>query len=308
MAETAIVLFGFNRPHHMERALRTLSKNREFSSLPVLAFVDGPRHERDKPLIAGVTDTVTKARPDAIVKCRHKNLGVAESITLGVTEALEKYEQVIVIEDDLELAPHFLRYMLAGLDFYRAEEKVASVHGYTIPMRGLSQSTYFLRGTDCWGWGTWRRAWRLYRKDSNALLNELISHSLESDFTFGNSSPHLELLEAVNKNQIDSWAIRWHASVFLSGGLTLHPSVSLVRNAGMDGSGRHSGNTTLYESLVSVEPVPVEEVPVEESKEAFLRYRQFYRKRKRLKRLSRARREVSVKVRKVLKKLHKGRS
>ena len=290
--KTAIVLLGFNRPQHMERLLTTLQDNREFQTIPVLAFVDGPRNRDDEKLISQVVKAVLSVRPDADVTRRIENLGVAKSVTTAVTEALIKYEQVIVLEDDLELSPQFLRYMLDGLDLYRAEPKVASIHGYTIPMRGLPHATYFLRGTDCWGWGTWRKSWRLYQDDSAALLNELMNKSLGSDFTFNHSSPHLDLLKAAEMGEVDSWAIRWHASVFLAGGLTLNPSVSLVRNAGMDGSGRHSGTTNLYESTVAIAPIPVEDIPLTESEQAFRQYRRFYKNRVRKKRWANAKREV----------------
>lgn len=290
--KTAIVLLGFNRPQHMERLLSTLENNREFRTIPVLAFVDGPRNGDDEELIGQVVKAILSVRPDADITRRIENLGVAKSVTSAVTKALIEYEQVVVLEDDLELSPQFLRYMLDALDLYRAEPKVASIHGYTIPMRGLPHSTYFLRGADCWGWGTWRTSWRLYQDDSAYLLNELMKKSCESAFTFHHSSPHLDLLRAADKGEIDSWAIRWHASVFLTGGLTLNPAVSLVRNAGMDGSGRHSGATSLYESTVSIAPVPVEEIPIVESAKAFQQYRRFYKNRLRRKRWAKAKREI----------------
>ena len=292
----------------MERLLSTLEGNTEFQTLPVLAFVDGPRNRDDEELIGQVVKAVLSVRPDAEITRRIENLGVAKSVTTAVTETLTKYEQVIVLEDDLELSPQFLRYMLDGLDAYREEPKVASIHGYTIPMRGLPHATYFLRGSDCWGWGTWRESWGLYRDDSASLLNELINKSLETDFTFNHASPHLELLKAAEVGQVDSWAIRWHASVFLAGGLTLNPSVSLVRNAGMDGSGRHSGTTNLYESTVSVSPIPVGDIPLAESEKAFRQYQCFYKNRIRRKRGAKVRREILLLAKSLMGKIRSQRS
>jgi len=306
--KTAIVLLGFNRPQHMGRLLSTLQDNREFRTIPVLAFVDGPRNREDEELISQVVKVVLSVRPDANITRQIENHGVAKSVTTAVTEALTEYEQVIVLEDDLELSSHFLRYMLDGLDAYRGEPKVASIHGYTIPMRGLPHATYFLRGTDCWGWGTWRESWGLYRDDSASLLNELINKSLETDFTFNHASPHLDLLKAAEIGQVDSWAIRWHASVFLAGGLTLNPSVSLVRNAGMDGSGRHSGTTNLYESTVSVSPIPVGDIPLAESEKAFRQYQRFYKNRIRRKRRAKAKRKLMLLAKSLVRKIRSQRS
>jgi len=280
----------------MERLLNSLEDNREFRTIPVLAFVDGPRDEDDEELTSKVVEAVLSVRPDAAITRRIENIGVARSVTAAVTEALTNYEQVIVLEDDLELSPYFLRYMLDGLDRYHAEPRVASIHGYTIPMRGLPDATYFLRGADCWGWGTWRKSWKLYRDDTASLIAELMSKSLESDFTFNHASPHLELLKSAEKGEVDSWAIRWHASTYLAGRLTLNPSVSLVRNAGMDGSGRHSGTTNLYESTFSMAPVPVGDISVAESEKAFRQYRRFYKTRGRRKRWAKAKREIMMRA------------
>ena len=303
LSRTAIVLLGYNRPRHMGRLLSTLEDNREFHELPVMAFVDGPRSGVDEVLIEEVVEAIISVRPDAHLTRRTENFGVAESVTAAVSEALTEHEQVIVLEDDLELSPQFLRYMLDGLNAYREERKVASIHGYTIPMSGLPQATYFLRGTDCWGWATWRKSWELYRDDSAALLKELKNKRLEAHFTFNHSSPHLALLESAEKGEVDSWAIRWHASVFLAGGLTLNPSVSLVRNAGMDGSGRHSGTTNLYESPVSIAPIAVERIPLAECKVAFRHYRRFYQIRTRRKRWAKVKRELVRKTKSLVRQL-----
>lgn len=37
----------------------------------------------------------------------------------------------------------------------------------------------------------------------------------------------------------NSWAIRWHASIFLKNMLTLYPKESLILNIGLDNSGTH---------------------------------------------------------------------
>src|SRR3546814_16835656 len=71
---------------------------------------------------------------------------------------LEQHEAVIVIEDDLLLSPYFLKYMNDALYHYRDDQRVASIHGYSLPPDRPLPETYFLKGADCWGWATWRRA------------------------------------------------------------------------------------------------------------------------------------------------------
>jgi hypothetical protein len=63
------------------------------------------------------------------------------------------------------------------------------------------------------------------------------------------------MLERQIVGSVDSWAIRWYGSLWMQGGLALHPGRSLVRNIGFDGSGAHSGVSKLWEVEVRTAPV-----------------------------------------------------
>ena len=49
---------------------------------------------------------------------RNKNFGLSASIITGVTEIVQKYGKVIVVEDDLIVNPNFLAFMNEGLKKY----------------------------------------------------------------------------------------------------------------------------------------------------------------------------------------------
>ena len=54
------------------------------------------------------------------------------------------------------------------------------------------------------------------------------------------------MLDAQMAGRIDSWAIRAEYTRLRVGGLTLYPRVPLVRNTGVDGTGRHCGTNDRY--------------------------------------------------------------
>ncbi len=73
----------------------------------------------------------------------------------------------------------------------------------------------------------------------------------------------------------DSWAIRWHASCYLAGMLTLYPGRSLVHNLGNDGSGTHADARDDFSQMVAQEPIVVERVRIAASqsgRDAFVRF------------------------------------
>ena len=75
-------------------------------------------------------------------------------------------------------------------------------------------------------------------------------------------------------------AIRWYASIFLKGGLTLNPSQSLVNNIGHDGTGVHSGMNDIYNVIIN--PKPIKEFPTSiiENKAAYSAIKMFLQNRK----------------------------
>ena len=75
---------------------------------------------------------------------RSQNWGLAKSIIDGVTEILNKYEKIIVLEDDLISRPQFLKFMNSGLNLYASEFKIAGISGssHLIPIK---KDFYFFR-------------------------------------------------------------------------------------------------------------------------------------------------------------------
>jgi len=237
-----IVLFVYNRPEHARRTVEALQKNDLADKSDLIIFSDGPKGNGDIEKVNDVRSylkTISGFKSVEIIE-RTENLGLAKSIINGVTEIVNKYGKIVVLEDDLVTSPYFLKYMNDSLEIYENDDKVISIHGYVYPVRGFLPDTFFLRGADCWGWGTWKRGWDLFERDGQKLLKELRRSKLEKFFDVG-GYPYVKMLE----NQIiglnDSWAIRWRASAFLNNKYTLYPGKSLVKNIGFDSSGANSG-------------------------------------------------------------------
>jgi hypothetical protein len=173
---------------------------------------------------------------------------------------------MIMLEDDIFVAPHFLRFMNDGLAQYRDEHRVACISGYSYPIEYQESQTFFLRGADCWGWGTWRDRWAYFNSNSSELLSELKLRGLQTTFDFDGAWRISQELENHIAGRNDSWAIRWGVSCFLKDMLTLYPARSLAQNIGFDGvASTHSGKSTLFDVDLASDPVPVEAIEIKES-------------------------------------------
>lgn len=244
-----IAIFAFKRPKHLQNLLESLAKNPGIEKSEVYFFCDGPRHESE---LTSVEETRKICRDFRAAKLTHivpstQNKGLAKSIVEGVTFLNKEFGRVIVLEDDLSVSPYFLQYMNLALDFYSAESRVACIHGYSYPFPKTAASNYFLRGGDCWGWATWSRAWDLFKADGSDLLRQLYEAKLIKKFNLNGAYDFREMLVGQIRGENNSWAIRWHASLFLANKLTLYPQQSMVQNHGFDNSGNHCETSEDFE-------------------------------------------------------------
>jgi hypothetical protein len=272
----------YKRLQHAQKAVESLLQNEYAGESELIIFSDGPRQEADKPLVNDVRRFIASISGFKSVKIieREKNFGLAESIISGVTEMVHQFGKVIVVEDDLITSKHFLRYMNEALDKYQDEERVVSIHGYCYPARQKLPETYFLRGADCWGWGTWKRGWGIFEADSQKLINEIKQRHLEWEFDWDGTYKNMKMLKKQNTGKINSWAIRWHASAFLQNKLTLYPGRSLVNNIGGDALATHTKELEQFETGIAQSPIELGDILIEENTQARMAVSEFFRTNK----------------------------
>jgi len=163
------------------------------------------------------------------------------------------------------------------LELYRDDQEVASIHGHSYPVGEDLPETFFIRGSDCWGWATWSRAWKHFQPDGRLLLEQLQRRGECREFDFGGSFPYVRMLKEQILGKNDSWAIRWYASAFLAGMLTLYPAKSLVANIGFDGSGEHCTEEGGMEGDLHAIAPEYAKQPVRESAEARMQFERHFR-------------------------------
>lgn len=237
-----VAVFTYNRPAHARRLFDSLERciGMDFSRIHI--FCDGAKSGRELEMVKAnrlAAGNWAKKVGAHLIERDH-NLGLANSIVSGVGDLCDRYGQVIVLEDDLVVAPDFLQFMDQGLDKYVSEPGVFQISGYNFPLANKRFSeAFFLPITTSWGWATWERAWKNYSRDIDGILNN--PEDLY-DFDLQGAYPYSEILRSTLEGKADSWAIFWRLSVFRAKGLVLYPPRSLVWQGGFDGSGVHCKN------------------------------------------------------------------
>lgn len=235
-----VVLFAYKRPVHTRRALEALAGNPEFEHSALHIYCDAARSPADEGAVDQTRELVRAfVHPNKQLVEAQTNQGLARSVIAGVTALCERYGRVIVVEDDLLVAPTFLDYMNRALDRYAHDPGVMQVSGHMFPIGLPTTDSVFLPLTTSWGWATWQRAWRQFDAGASGVARLRQSLGARYRFDLDGSFPYYAMLTDQLAGTVDSWAIRWHLAVFLASGRVLFPSRSLVENVGFDGSGAH---------------------------------------------------------------------
>jgi len=264
-----VVVFTYNRPAHTKRMIESLRTNPEFKISPVTIYCDAPKRAEHEDAVRETREVVRSMAPEgARIIERDSNLGLARSIISGVEEHVSRHGRAIIAEDDLVFTSGALGFLNSALDRYAEHDRVKHVSAYMYPIRKAVPDAFFYREATCWGWATWARAWAQFEPDAGKLVEQIDARRLRHDYNVDGSGYFYQMLVKQRNGELDSWAIRWYASIFLIGGLSLHPRRSFVENLGFDGTGVHCNIDDRF--IVAPTKKPVRNWPSEvmESREA----------------------------------------
>ena len=239
-----IIIFTHKRINHLKKLIYSLKNNKLCKKSNVIIFSDGPRNNtleiKSVKKVRNFLKTISGFKSVKIYE-RSNNYGLAKNIINGLDTVFKKFSNAIILEDDLVVDNFFLEYLNDGLDIYKKNKSVASIHAYIYPIKFKKKipNYFFIKGADCWGWATWKRAWKIFEKNGNKLIKIIDKKKQKKDFNFNNSFNYYDMLVSQIKKKNNSWAIRWYASAFIRDMLTLYPKTSHVKNIGMDNTATH---------------------------------------------------------------------
>lgn len=250
MSLAPIVLFTFNRLDHTKKTIDALKENILAKESELFIFSDGARNSEEYIKVKSVRKylkSIDGFKKINIIEAE-KNRGLAKSVISGVTDIINKYGKVIVLEDDLVTSKYFLKYMNEALTIFKEREDIWSISGYgpniNIPT-DYKDDIYITKRGSSWGWATWKDRWELV--DWKVSDYNIFKSNREMIQEFNLSGKDLApMLDDQIAGRIDSWAIRWVYSQFRNNMYTVYPIKSLVKNIGNDLSGTHTTTTTHF--------------------------------------------------------------
>jgi hypothetical protein len=246
-----IVLFTYRRVP--KSTIESLLQNKLSVNSDIFIYSDGYKNEIDKVDVLEVRQylkTIVGFRNIFIIESK-KNKGLANSIIGGISEIINKYGKVIVLEDDLIVSANFLEYMNEALEFNKDDERIWSISGYgpKLPcLEDYEKDLYLSPRGSSWGWASWKDRWDSVDWDVKDFENLKNDKHIRKQFELGGDDMY-KMLELQMLGKIDSWAIRWCFSQFLQNKYTVYPVKSKIVNDGFsDAKGTHnSGNASKWD-------------------------------------------------------------
>lgn len=241
MYDIPILFVFFNRK---DIALQTFQKIKFARPASLYLAQDGPRRHEEAETVADVRKAITEAidwQCEVHTLFREKNLGCSLGVKTAIDWLLENEEYGIILEDDCICNSSFFRFMEYMLLKYKDDQRIGMVAGSNL-VKGFhpSFSYHFSRFKSCWGWGTWRRAWKNMDMDMSWRKKHLKDVINNSGFNGQYNSKWRFQLKCIDNDYVSAWDWQWYFSLAAQNQLCVYPAVNLVTNIGNDSEATHT--------------------------------------------------------------------
>jgi len=244
--QTPVSVFFYRRPDHLRQVM---AKVREARPAILFGISDGSK-PRKESIRRGVEESRKVFREMIDWPCqwelleRESNLGSYLSVSGGLDWVFDRVGETIVLEDDTVPDTSFFRFTAELLERYREDPKVGAVCGnnYDDPRDWPGEASYRLtRYHHSWGWGTWKRAWRVFDREEK-LLAELPRIRKENwpELSRAEWAYWERCFRRTYAKKLDAWDYRWTLSLWRHHMACVIPRVNLVRNIGFDSQATHT--------------------------------------------------------------------
>jgi hypothetical protein len=244
--ETPVLFLIFARPETTRMVFDAIRKAKP-TKLYVAA--DGPRDSSAEAERCALSrEIATHVDWDCEVQTlfREENLGCGKGPSTAISWFFENESEGIILEDDCVPSPSFFTFCAAMLERYRNDTRIMHIAGTNLEMPHLRDRQYsygFSNFTYCWGWATWRRAWKLHDFDMS-LYREIDSRNyLRGHYNSIYERDYFQYIfgRLYGGNRKNIWDYQWQFACRINSGLVVVPGCNLVVNIGL---GEHATNTT----------------------------------------------------------------
>ena len=239
----------YSRLSHLRETIEALRRNELADQSELYIFSDAPQpgDEQKVQEVREYIRTIEGFRRLHLVE-QEENDRIRTSRG-GLQYLLEQFGRAVFLEEDVVTAPHFLRFINDGLEFYRDDPSIVAVCGYSPPIampQDYRFDTYLSPRFSAWGFGMWRDRFEKMNRYVEDYEEFASDRKLIREFCKGGTDL-LHMLRSEVTGRIDALDVKVFYHQFRLGMYSVHPTVSLTRNIGFDGTGLHCGESDRFE-------------------------------------------------------------
>lgn len=186
------------------------------------------------------------------------NLGCKVRPSSGIDWFFEKVEEGIILEDDCLPSQSFFWFCQELLDYYRNDTRIMNISGnnFQFGRKRGGGTYYFSKYAHCWGWATWRRAWKHYDVKMKNFEEFKKEAQINNIFNIKQQQKYwMNVFQIVYDDKIDAWDYQWLYTCLINHGLCIMPNVNLVSNIGFGSSSTHTKDKTSIFSKVEAKEI-----------------------------------------------------
>ena len=247
-----IFVQAFNRLQHLKKVIDALSK---YTKKNELIYIFADNSKKNYTEVNQVHKYLKKLNSKKFkVIIRNDNFGLKKNWWHAYDFMFKKYDKVICLEDDTVIKKNFMSFMRKKLRSYQHNKKIMSITGYAFPIKlpkNYHYDIFFSQRSNAWGQASWRRVWKLYKKNNEDHLEILLNKKkLSRLYRGGSDIVHMFVQDYLGfTNSIQIW---WVWNILKNNGLCINPVNSLITNIGFDGTGTHYKGTVKKSSSTNI--------------------------------------------------------
>lgn len=230
-----LALFIYKRTKTVQRVLESIPIGM-FEKLYVIA--DGPKNKTEKSQCDAAKSLVENfALENNIILFTNysdKNLGGPRRIPTGLNWVFDHEDEAIILEDDCVPSNSFYKFCCELLDKYKSDDRIGAISGNNFQnLQATNFSYYYSVFNHCWGWATWKRAWKHFDISLSTFPEFLRNGGLNSIFTSKKDVDYWSnIFYNLHRCNKIHWDYAWTYSCWAQNYLSILPEKNLVTNIG----------------------------------------------------------------------------
>ena len=158
-----ILVMVYDRLDSFKKCITSLQNCKESAESVLYISSDAAYRTQDVEKIDAIRDFIqTVSGFKKIVQIlQNENKGLNNAYYESINLIFKEHDTFIFLEDDIVVAPDFLKFMNSGLKFYKTDNKVISISGFSHGVfydfeESLKSKVYFTNRWCPWGFASWK--------------------------------------------------------------------------------------------------------------------------------------------------------